>query len=311
MRIACAIVFYFLTLLLLPFGYIYGYNQAATVNLGLSSFFDGAVPPTGPGWYLQEYLQYYHSHRFLDDKGNRLGGVKSPNFNSWALVSHIVYFSNQEIVNKGKWGFEIVLPYALSLDVSRNKLDIRASSTGVGDFLFGPFIQWDPIMKDDKPIFVQRLAFDIILPSGKNHEPKITINPGCNFCSINPYWALTWFVREHISASWRLHYLWNAKNSNTHIQAGDAFHINFASEYEIIDKTFYLGLNGYFLQQVRNSKFKGHSIPNSKERVFAIGPGLLYQPQKETGIFLNIYFESFVRNRPKGGKGIFRVVQYF
>jgi len=53
-------------------------------------------------------------------------------------------------------------------------------------------------------------------------------------------------------------------------------------------------------KQINDDKLHGHSVPNSKERVFAIGPGALYSLTSDLSFFLYLYFETNVRNRPEG-----------
>ncbi len=71
------------------------------------------------------------------------------------------------------------------------------------------------------------------------------------------------------TASTRLHYLWNAKNTDPNLvlfgpearstQAGQAFFANFATEYEVVKK-LYVGVNGYYLNQFTDTKVNDHNV---------------------------------------------------
>jgi hypothetical protein len=54
----------------------------------------------------------------------------------------------------------------------------------------------------------------------------------------------------------------------------------------------HLGVNGYYLQQITDSNFNGTPIPDSKERVVAIGPGALDVFSSRDLLFLNAYYEG-------------------
>ena len=277
------------------------YDQPA-INLGFTSFLDGG-PPAGPGLYFSEYLQYYTT--------DKLKNFPNPTLKADVFVSlnQLIYQSDQELLFGGKWGLDIIQPI-VSIDS-----DLPHQS-GLGDLLVGPFLQWDPLMGPNGPRFMQRVELQFILPTGRYSATK-ALNPGSNFFSFNPYWSGTLFLSPKLTASVRLHYLWNAENDDPNSmgpvndsQAGQAIHGNFATEYEVIPKMLRLGINGYFFNQISSSKQNGVKVPG-KERVLAVGPGAMLSFSQDTHLFFNSYFESNVAYRPKGEKYLLRLVHHF
>ena len=289
------------------------------VNLGFTSFLDGA-PPAGPGWYAQQYVQFYRNGRLTDPDGNRLqipkpppgGPLSQASVDANIGITQLIYQSDQELLAGGKWGINLMLPYA-GFDSDHPAI---TTNSGIGDLLVGPYLQWDPIMGERGPLLVQRVELQLLLPTG-DYKSDRSINPGSNVFSFNPYWAGTAFLGERWTASWRLHYLWNDKNSDpnplfnaSNSQAGQAFHVNFASAYEVLPNQLRVGINGYYLKQVSSSKIDGQNRPG-KEQVFAIGPGLVYHFSRHNHLFVNAYQETCATVRPKGTRANLRFVHHF
>ncbi len=151
---------------------------------------------------------------------------------------------------------------------------------------------------------------DVTLPTG-NYSDRRPVNIGNHFVVINPYYALT-YERKKVEFSARLHYLWNSTNNDPFVgfgirktQPGQAFHINYATSYEV-HKNVRLGFNGYWLQQLTDHEINGVAVPNSRERTVGLGPGI--QLGGGTIWFrLNGYVETDVRNRPSGVRVTFRI----
>lgn len=291
-----------LAALVLP-GAAIAFDQPA-VNLGFTSFLDGG-PPAGPGFYFTEYLQYYSS--------DELKGLPVPpgtDVDAFVSLNQFIYQSDQPLLLGGKWGIDVIVP-VVSLDSN-----LLPNNDGLGDLLIGPYLQWDTVMGDNGPVFMHRIELQTILPTGAYDKDEL-LNPGSNVVSFNPYWAATWFATPRLTASWRLHYLWNAQNTDPNTpfptgdtQAGQAVHGNFAAAYEVIPKMLRVGVNGYYLKQVTASEADGSDIPG-REKVFAIGPGALLHLSKDTHIFANAYFESGAQNRPEGDRYLLRLVHHF
>jgi hypothetical protein len=289
-----------------------------SVNLGFTSFVDG-TPPAGPGHYLTQWVQYYSSKRLNDKDGNPLlPGFADEDLNAWVSLTQYLYLSEQELLFGGKWGMMVILP-VVSLD-----LEYGTSATGfpqdnnggVGDIIIAPLLQWDPIMGKEGPIFVQRVEFQLIFPTGK-YDDNRALNPGSNFFSFNPYWAATLFLGPRWEFTTRMHYLWNDKNDDPNngaldeSQAGQAIHANFAFSYDLLPKRLRVGLNGYYLKQITDTESDGRDVSGTREQVLGIGPGLLYSFSQDNHLFLNTYFETEAENRTEGKRINLRWVFHF
>ena len=288
------------------------------VNLGFTSFLDGG-PPAGPGFYFTEYLQFYHASKLAGPNGNELLPPSAgENLNVFISLSQFIYQSNQDILLGGKWGLDFIVPIvAPNLSYSTPGPFPQSNGAGFGDLLVGPYLQWDPIMGPNGPIFMHRIELQMLFPTGK-YSSNDAVNPGSNFFSFDPYWAATLFITPKWEFSTRLHYLWNAKNNDPNLvpgadstRAGQAVHLNFASSYEIIDKMLSAGINGYYLKQTTDMQIDGQGAAGTKEQVLGIGPGLVFHLSQNTHFFLNIFFETAVEDRSQGQRYNLRWVQHF
>ena len=290
-----------------------------SVNLGFTTFLDGG-PPAGPGHYFTQYIQYWTSDKFKDGHGNSLlPSFADEDLEAWIGLTQYVYQSNQEVFLGAKWAVDVIIPLVhLNLDYGVSNIFgfPEDNNAGVGDILVAPILQWDPIMGEKGPIFVHRLEFQCLLPTGKYDDDK-ALNPGSNFFSFNPYWSGTLFLGPKWTTSLRLHYLWNDKNDDPNTpgavddtQAGQAIHANFTVACMVVPNRLRIGLNGYFLKQITASEVDGSEV-SGRERVVGIGPGAMYHISQEDHLFLNTYYETAVENRPQGYRINLRWVHHF
>lgn len=293
------------------------YDLPLGINLGFTSFLDGG-PPAGPGLYFTQYFQYLHSDSFKDRNGHTIP-FPSPDLNAYISLSQFIYQSNQTVpfTFGGKWGVDLIVPI-VGIDLTytvQNPAFPQTNGPGFGDVLVGPFIQWDPIMGKNGPIFMHRIELQTTFPTGRYESAK-ALNPGSNTFTFNPYWAGTLFITPKWTATTRFHYLWCSENGDPGggfrtTQAGQAIHFNYATEYEVIPKMLRLGLNGYYLKQLADSEYDGNRVAGTKEQVFAIGPGALISFSQNDHLFFNLYMEMAAENRPQADRFNVRWVHHF
>jgi hypothetical protein len=291
----------------------FAYDEPA-LNLGLTSYLDGGLP-AGAGFYISEYLQVYTADKLKDKSGNTM---LNANVDAIAALTQFTYLSKVKI-GSASLGMNMIVPWVASADADSP----LQTKTGVGDVLIGPLIQFDPIMGAKGPLFVHRIEFQVLAPTGE-YDRNAAVQPGSNFWSFNPYWAGTFFLTPEWTFSTRIHYLWNGKNDDPNpgladylksgnlvsSRAGQAFHMNFATEYAVT-KELKLGINGYYLQQTTDTEVNDIAVAGRKERVVAIGPGLVYSWGPDNNFMFNAYKEFGAENRPEGERFIMRYIHHF
>ncbi len=287
------------------------------LNLGSTSFYDGSPAPAGPGWYLEEYLTYSRASRFNDANGNKLP-LPRQDLEVVAPTTQIIYLG-QPLANGAMPGFTVINTSLAHVDVDDGLNNAALSSrAGFGDVIVGPFLQLPTLTRaDGSPLLTQRVEVDVAIPVG-SYDRRRSINPGSNFWSFNPYYAATYWFNPKWSASGRFMYLWNGKNDDPQVafgevsdtQAGQALHANLTLQYAI-DQSLSLGLNGYWLKQITDTEVDGHAVSGRREKVWAIGPGLVYAFNKENVLSVNAYFEQEAENRTQGNKMVLNWLHKF
>jgi hypothetical protein len=267
------------------------------VNLGGTSFVDAVA---GPGLLIEPgVVEHYHANRFVDARGGVIPGRNS--VDSWANLTHVAYITTHQILG-GFYGAEFLLPVArVDINTSFGPKDIQS---GLGDVIVSPLmIEWPGRSLFGKPFF-SRFGALAVLPTG-GYSANRAVNIGSNAGGAFAYYAFTVFPQPKWETSWRLNYLWNASNSEPFAplgakstQAGQAFHVNYAASYQAFP-SLRLGVNGYLLRQLTNHRMGSSGIVDSKEQVFAVGPGLVWT-SGFWSLFGNFDVETFVRNRPDG-----------
>lgn len=285
------------------------------VNLGLTSFLDGGVP-AGPGVYAQLYYQSYSSHELMDKSGEVLP-LPRTDLDYQVMVAQMTWLSEYR-VGSASLGINTLLPVVTSMAVDDGiGHQALTAQSGKGDLLIGPFIQFDPVMGEQGPRFVQRIELQVNLPTG-DYDAATSVNPGNNAVSFDPYWAATYWFSPQWTGSVRLHYLYNRANDDpsvafgdvNHIQAGQAVHGNFAVSRDL-GNGWRLGLNGYYLKQITDTKVDNKAISGRKEQVFGIGPGVMYSFSMDNHVVVNAYRETGAENRPEGSRVQMRLIHHF
>ena len=261
------------------------------VNLGDTSFLDALG---GPGLLVEEIGDGYHS------------GTSS--VNSISGVTHIAWLSSGGFL-KAWYGVEVV---GTAAHVNAGG---KGSAGGWGDITISPLIlQWKE-RKMGQVRMNQRVVFDFDLPTGEYRQAS-GVNLSGHAFTVHPYYAITVFPIKHLESSWRIHYLWNARNNSPSLpagaqstQAGQAIHFNATVGYAL-PHGFWIGANGYYLKQVTAPQVNGVSLLDSPEQVGAIGPGIMWH-LRPCFIYANAYHEVGAQNRPEGNKLVLRVQWIF
>lgn len=286
------------------------YDQPVTINLGFNNILEGGPIRPIPGFYWYQYFEYYHSNIFRDQFGNRINTTKNPNFNTFYGCTELIYQTKNKILFNALAGVDLQVYYALYEKIEHNDLGFNTSGPGGSDPYVGLFLQWDPIKKPNgEELLIHRFELGASFPAGK-FKPRYFFNPGNGCYYINPSWAATLYFTPKCATSTQLNFVWSSPKKGTHVQPGQAIFLNYSFECETI-KNLWLSVCGYYLQQITDSRINGVKVPGRKERVLAVGPGVLYSVNDDLSFFAYGYIEKLVKNRPQGATFLLRWVVHF
>jgi anthranilate 1,2-dioxygenase (deaminating, decarboxylating) large subunit len=272
--------------------------------LGITNFEDGFA---APGWLFEEFPEFYGADELKNSRGNTVSGRNRLTANS--TTTHLVFVSDKSVF--GGWlSFEALQPW---VDVDVQLADASASRVrGFADLTLAGGLQWPP-REIGNGVFVDRLMLAVGVPTG-TYSDEQPLNLGNHFVVLDPYYALTYECQK-LEFSARLHYLWNSVNHEpfvgfgvNNVQAGQAFHMNYAASYEAV-KDVRVGVNGYWLQQTTDHKVNGLNVAGSLERTVGLGGGIQIFFGRETWFHLNANSETDVRSRARGFSVILRVTK--
>lgn len=272
-------------------------------NLSVTTFMDGGAPP---GLYYINYMIFVDGGKPVDKNGALIpGGAR---VDALTQLNQFYYLSNIDVLG-GKLGFDFFVPVvAVTTQGSFfGAVPITANTAGLGDLLAGLAVQWDKGTLLGRPLF-QRAESDVTLPTGKYDATKVA-NPGSNLWTVDSYYSFVWLFADKWETSERLWYAFNSENPATEVKPGQRTHLEYAFSREVLPQ-WRFGAAGYVYRQTTDDKIAGVRQPDSRERVVAIGPGVVYRGSGLT-FMLSHPFEFWGENRFVGSRTTLELVYKF
>lgn len=269
-------------------------------NLGITNLQDGSAP--APGWYYMQYVQVYQTNEAKNEMGNAI--ADAPHVNSILAMQQIVHISNKNLFG-GKVGFTIIVPIVGLTATNNQETNLTTNPNPVGDIVVGPLIQWF-----NKKLFTldynHRFEIDLGIPTGAN-SAAYDLNPGSNLYRLSAHYTFTLAPTQNLSFSMRNHINYFFKYRDSPVQSGMSYNFNYSAEYKILKNT-YIEIAGYYLRQFEQDSYNGNhqyyqgnfGISDTREKVFAVGPGLGYITPSGLFIEVKALKEYYAQNRAEG-----------
>lgn len=259
----------------------------STYAAGAANFLVAAVPPP-PGTVTLGYGTAYRAERFLDASGKEL---PIPGFKlSVDAISPRFIWNMEGNVLGGNPILHLVLPI-LSKRVSLG--GSHQAKHGLGDIVFGVALAFH---HGDRGHSV--LALDVVAPTG-DYKAGDLANLGRNHWSLQPQYLYTRVSPDGLNLDVKSVLNLNRRNPATNYRSGTELIIDYAIGWGL-GKGWVAGIGGSLLEQLRDDRLGGVRIPDSRSRMFAIGPSVRYQSVEGAFITLKWQRELSVRNRAEG-----------
>ena len=265
------------------------------VNLGLTSIQSGVMK--APGWSYLQYFQVYESEKVPVNGGD--GKIIYERSSSVSSLHQVIFRINLKILN-GQLGGTALL--SLSTRTATGAQTVNPNP--IGDALAGPFLEWQHHWRQTQLHY--RVGVNFVFPTGA-YSSRYTFNAGANRFRYFPHLEVTFMPAEEFAISIKNNLYIFSRESGSGAKSGTAYNLNYAFEYKVATR-FTIAAVGYLLTQLEQDSFYGdknyyknkYGITDSKERVAAAGPGLLYKTTKGTSLELKAAWEFAEKNRTPG-----------
>ncbi len=274
-----------------------GARSASSAILGAEAFCCGALPP--PGFHLLDYNLYYSAHKLKGRNGVEVEAAPFTDFkaSAFATVLRPIYVSEATLFG-ANMAWQVVIPLVHKHQESNFFDD---TMDGVGDIYVSPLILgWH------KPPWHWAVGLDVITPTGHYSRTDIT-TIGNNHWTFEPAAAISYIGENGLHADVKLMYDFHTRDSALDYREGEQFHLDYNVGLMLgKDKTWKVGVSGYWLTSTEDDSGPGGTIANSEEKVFAIGPSVMYQKGKLL-VEARLQFEMEAQNRPEGTVGWLKI----
>ncbi|HXB09242.1 MAG TPA: transporter [Puia sp.] len=280
-------------------------------NLGLANIGDGITP--GPGIYYVDFTQDFQGTAWKDGLGHNI--PTHLRVNSFVTVHQFIYVSRVKVFS-GYLAYTALIPIARISATDNSAPPPTVNPNVLGDIILGPAIVWQNKRFLGMPLF-HRAEVDLIIPTG-SYKSRYEINPGAHLYTLSVHYTYTWYLTKDFSVSMRNHLDYNTKILGTEAKPGMFYHLNYSFE-QTIYKNFRAEVCGYYLSQVQQDSYNGnyhyyqekYGIPDTRERVFAYGPGFSFLANKRLLIEGKAFVETAVKNREKGVRSALQLAYKF
>jgi hypothetical protein len=272
-------------------------------NLGLTNLQDGNPP--SPGWYYLQYVQIDQPDKVKNGHGVIIDGA--PRVSSLITLQQVVFISKKRFLG-GNLGFTTILPLVKLSTNGTTGVAPSINPSPLGDLVTGPLVQWF-----NRKLFgmdySHRLEVDVAVPTGGYHS-TYDINPGARVWRVFPHYTFTLSPVKKLSFSMRHHLNYYFKGIGSDDRPGITYNFNYSAEYAVT-RSIFVEAAGYYLNQLEQDAHSGdhnyfqrkYGITDTRERVFAYGPGVGFV--FPSGLFLEVKAmkEAAVQNRSEGWRG--------
>jgi hypothetical protein len=265
-------------------------NDAAHYPTGTNTIEPAMMPPPGESLWLN-YITYYSADRSNNSNGD--SAVPGYRVSAEAEAARLLHtwVSNDGVA----WTSGIIL---IANDTDLHVPHRNGSGGGLGDLVIQPVL----LTAAFGNLHVLG-GFDVSLPTGNYSNSKL-VNPGLNYTTVAPQFALTWLPTKEFEFSLFSIAGFNSKNTDTHYSSGDYFDIDYSLGYRPVPSMHRLQLSvvGYWFEQFTDDMLNGMQyLDGHRSKVFAVGPQVRYQFSRG-GVALKWLHETSAENRPQGDR---------